>query len=488
MPPTPQAASAANRFGLGARPGTLARVGDPRGFLRAQLDGGAMPVALHGLPASADYLAREAAYTRERRAGRLAQRVSKPVTATLGNEPVDPAVREAVLSFREAFGADQRAELAARYRVALTSDRDFVERLVRFWSNHFAISVDKRPAALYAAPMERETIRPHVLGRFEDMLLAVESHPAMLRYLDNAQSVGEGSSFVARGTRRLARMQGDAATPKRRIGLNENLAREILELHTLGVDGGYAQRDVTELARALTGWSTPLPRESGARAARGAFVFRDAAHEPGARRVLGRTYADGGVEQGRSVLRDLARHPSTARHLASKLARHFVGDAPPPALVDRLARVYLARDGDLPSVYRALVEDDLAWSRDARKFKTPDDFIVSALRGLGLGDAQPERVVPLLRQLGHPHFTPRSPAGFADGLADWAGPDALFKRVQVAQALAERAPATLPPLDVAATAFGQALDGELATALRRAESQRQGLALLFASPQFQWRT
>lgn len=495
MPAPPHAASAANRFGLGARPGTLDRIDDPRGHLLAQLraPANATAAAFAGLPSSADYLTREADYTRERLLRRRAQRVDTAMPdATrmptgLDDRAADPAVREAITSFRDAFGADQRAELAAREAVALTTPRDFVERLVRFWSNHFAISIDKRPAALYAAPMEREAIRPHVLGRFEDMLLAVESHPGMLRYLDNAQSVGEGSPFARRGARRLARDAGGDGTPKRRFGLNENLAREILELHTLGVDGGYAQDDVTELARAITGWSTPVRRDARDGADTGAFVFRDAAHEPGARRVLGRSYADGGQEQGRAVLRDLARHPATARHLAFKLARHFVGDVPPPALVDDLARTWLRHDGDLVAVYRALVGHDLAWAPDARKFKTPADFVVSALRALDGGQSGPERVAVLLRPLGQPPFTPRSPAGFADTVADWAGPDALFKRVQAAQALAERAPASLPPLDVAQAAFGASLDAELATAIRRAESQRQALALLFASPQFQWR-
>lgn len=504
-------ASALNRFGMGARPGELAGLGDPRDWLLAQVTAGPrIDPRLAALPPSSDYLAREAAYlrarrTRKRQAGASprADRDAMPDAGAapamqagdaMDAAPVAPARRKRAAQaqgdgFRQAFGRDQLAEYGARYGVAVSTPDGFAERLVRFWSNHFAISVDKRPAALYAAPMEREAIRPHVFGRFGDLLLAAETHPGMLRYLDNTQSVGEGSMYAARGARRQARRGGGA--PKRKLGLNENLAREILELHTLGVDGGYAQADVTEFARAITGWGTPLARASldDAPAAGGAFAFRAAAHEPGARTVLGRRYAEGGVGQGRAILADLAVHPSTARHLATKLARHFVSDTPPPALVERMAAAYSKGGGDLSALYRAMIQSDLAWAGPARKFKTPDDFLVSAMRVSGVdAGAAPMQTVNLLRQLGQPPFTPRSPAGFADTAADWTGPDALWKRVQVSQALAQRVPRErLDPVRVAGDAFGTTLDAETATALRRAESERDGLALLFASPAFQWR-
>lgn len=502
------ATSALNRFGLGARPGERDALHDPRGWLLAQVDAPPPPEArLAALPPSSEYLQREAAYLRARRARRRqagesadgGRREDADGAARAGRAgpgdaapqampaPVRPR-RAAGDGFREAFGRDQLAEHAARYGVATTTPHGFHERLVRFWSNHFAVSVDKRPAALYAAPMEREAIRPHVAGRFADLLLAAETHPGMLRYLDNAQSVGEGSAFAVRGARRQAPRGGDM--PVRKRGLNENLAREILELHTLGVDGGYAQADVTELARAITGWGTPLARAGDGPPAPGqSFAFRAAAHEPGARSVLGKRYAEGGQAQGRAILADLARHPSTARHLATKLARHFVSDTPPPALVERMASAYLAADGDLRALYRAMLGSDLAWAPDARKFKTPDDFLVSSMRATGIdGGAAPLQVVNQLRQLGQPPFTPRSPAGFADTAADWTGPDALWKRVQVAQALAQRVPRErLDPVAAAREVFGDALDADTATALRRAESERDGLALLFASPAFQWR-
>ncbi len=515
-----EAASAVNRFGLGARPGELDSIRDPRDWLLGQIDrtATAQPAAFAGLPDSLAYLQREFGFNRERMAERRERKWgrshfpddsisesrrsgkendSDPVSANDGD-----AVEKIKMGFRKTFGDDFLAEIGARYRVATTTDSGFAERLVRFWSNHFAISIDKRPATLYAAPMEREAIRPHVFGRFENLLLAAETHPGMLRYLDNAQSVGEGSMFATRGARRLERLQDEDA-PKRRFGLNENLAREILELHTLGVNGGYSQTDVTELARAITGWGTPLPRDYGMDGAMGmrggggraaapptsAFVFRQAAHEPGARTVLDKRYAEGGEEQGRAVLADLARHPSTAKHLSFKLARHFVADDPPPALVARMAKAWLASDGDLPRLYRTMIESVEAWSADARKFKSPDDFLVSALRAGGIdAGARPQQIANLLNRLGQAVFTPRSPAGFADTATDWTGPDALFKRIQVSQALAERVPADrIDPARIGAAALGPALDEETAIALRRAESPRDGLALLFASPAFQWR-
>lgn len=479
-----QAASALNRFGLGAKPGELESLRDPRGWLLGQSAATGTAEAFAGLPSSVDYLRREAAYNRERLAERRTQRAGAAKDDGGGD-----AVEKFKRSFRASFGDDLQAELGARYRVATASDAGFAERLVRFWSNHFAISADKRQATLYAAPMEREAVRPHVFGRFEDLLLAAETHPGMLRYLDNAQSVGERSSFAERGARRLRRRGGEA--PARKLGLNENLAREILELHTLGVDGGYTQADVTELARAITGWGTPLARDYAAgQAVDSAFVFRDVAHEPGARSLLGKRYAEGGVEQGRAALADLARHPATAKHLSLKLARHFVADDPPPALVERMAAAYAGSGGELRSVYRAMIETDLAWNADARKFKTPDDFLVSAMRASGIdGGARPQGVVALLRQMGQPPFTPRSPAGFADRAADWTGPDALWKRVQAAEALAQRVPAQrIDPLALARSTLGAGLDADTATALKRAESARDGVALLFASPTFQWRS
>jgi len=256
------------------------------------------------------------------------------------------------------------------------------------------------------------------------------------------------------------------------------------------VDGGYTQSDVTELARAITGWGVPLPQDWKRGTPRSSFVFRAAAHEGGTRELLGQRYPESGETQGRAILSDLSLHPATARHLAYKLARHFVSDDPPAALVERLAGAWRRSEGDLPTVYRALIESPQAWSPAARKFKTPDDFLVSALRALDMPPTDnPRMSMGLLTRMGQPPFTPRSPAGFADDTAQWSGPDALWKRVQAAESIADAAPAErADPLGVAQEVFAGSLDGETMTALRRAESPRDGLALLIASPAFQWRT
>lgn len=466
--------SALNRFGLGGRPGDAAAMSDPRGWLLGQLRP-APTQAFAGLPGSPDYLVREQAYLAQARAGQA------------GNPPEPgPPADDVVMRFRDQFGADLQREFTQRFRQALSAPEGFAERLVRFWSNHFAVSVDKFAALLYAAPMEREAVRPNLAGSYADLLVEVTRHPAMLRYLDNAQSIGEGSAIARRRAR-----QGQ------RLGLNENLAREILELHTLGVDGGYGQDDVLELARALTGWSTPAPIDQrvGARRlqreplGRHGAVFRGVAHEPGARRVLGRRYAEDGAAQAEVILRDLAVHPATARHVSTKLARHFVADQPPPALVDDMAARWRATGGDLREVLRVLVGHPASWHAGARKFKTPDDFLLSALRAFAITELpQPRRVIGLLDRMGQPTFNPRSPAGFADTAEAWSGPDALLKRMQVAEALAAMLPRGVAPEARAAELLGPALDPETRRAVRGAESPGEGLAVMLASPAFQWRT
>jgi len=341
---------------------------------------------------------------------------------------------------------------------------------------------------LFAAPMEREAIRPHVTGRFADMLLAVETHPAMLLYLDNVRSVGPNSMLGRRIATRLAR-NGDMDKGKAG-GLNENLGREAMELHTVGVNGGYTQADVTEFSRALTGWSVPYPRDfANGRQPQSAFMFRANAHEPGARRVMGRSFPEGGFEQGKSVLEFLARQPATAKHLSLQLAQHFVSDTPPQSLVDRMAKSYLEHDTDLAAVYRTLIASPEAWDADARKFKTPQDFVISSLRAgqIDLGD-KPQPVLALLKNLGEPMFDPRSPAGFTDNSANWIDADGLWKRVQAAEALSARvAQTSAQPLAFAQDILGPLLDEDTAQAIRRAESARQAHATLFASPAFQWR-
>jgi uncharacterized protein (DUF1800 family) len=487
--------AAVNRFGLGAKPGELAGIHDPRGWLNAQVARGPdAGDAFAGLPSSLDYLREEAHLQMTRREfkqgsrGRRAFLPGDMQAASQDGQASPAALKQALQPYRKEERGELLAEAAARYRVATVTDTPFVERLVHFWSNHFAVSVDKRPARLFAAPMEREVIRPHVSGRFADMLLAVETHPAMLLYLDNARSVGPNSTLGRRIATRLAR-NGDLDKGKAG-GLNENLGREAMELHTVGVNAGYTQADVTEFSRALTGWSVPYPRDfANGRQPQSAFVFRANAHEPGARRVMGRTFSEGGAEQAKAILEFLARQPATARHLSLQLAQHFVSDTPPQSLIDRMAKSYLEHDTDLAAVYRTLIASPEAWDADARKFKTPQDFVISSLRAaqIDLGD-RPQPVLALLKNLGQPMFDPRSPAGFTDNSANWIDADGLWKRVQAAEALSARVAQTnAQPLAFAQDILGPLLDEDTAQAIRRAESARQAHATLFASPAFQWR-
>ncbi|MBN3727124.1 DUF1800 domain-containing protein, partial [Burkholderia sp. Ac-20379] len=392
--------------------------------------------------------------------------------AQAARQAVNKAIRkESVEVYRDAVDA--------RVESALVTPAPFVERLVHFWANHFAVSVDKGQVAGLAGAFELEAIRPHVLGRFEDMLVAAEQHPAMQLFLDQTRSVGPDSR---------AALRAEARDPARKRGLNENLAREIMELHTLGARSGYTQADVTEFARALTGWSVagyrgPQPND----APPGAFVFRPALHEPGVRTVLGRRYDQDGEAQARAVLQDLARAPATGRHLALQLARHFVADDPPPALTERIARAFEQSGGDLPTVYRALIDSPEAWSSANAKFKTPWDWTVSSLRGLGWTTLGNLKAAPLLTQLGQPVWRPGSPAGYDDIAASWAAPDALVRRVEVAQRLAARTGDRVDPRALGATLFAGTLGDATSTAVSRAESTTTALALLLVSPDFQRR-
>jgi uncharacterized protein (DUF1800 family) len=382
-----------------------------------------------------------------------------------------PEYRE---KLREAYDR-YRVDVATRIRVSVASPTPFAERLVHFWSNHFSVSARKPGTPFEVGNHEFNAIRPHVTGRFVDMLKAAVLHPAMLLYLDQFQSIGPNSIFGAR--RR-------ASAGRRERGLNENLAREILELHTLGVDGGYTQADVTEFARALTGWTIP----NLARIARfaqnkpGGAAFVEIAHERGSRRVLGKTYEDSGAKQAIAILEDLAAHPSTARFIATKFARHFSADDPPASLVDRLERDFLATHGDLGSLARSLVEAPECWEPEPAKFRTPFEWFTSVLRFTGATRLDDNRINGALRQLGQVPWGAPSPAGFDDVADSWAGPDALLRRVELAERVARNVPSD-NVLARAEAAFPGALSGSTRTSLARAESGAQAMGLFLVAPE-----
>jgi uncharacterized protein (DUF1800 family) len=329
-----------------------------------------------------------------------------------------------------------------------------------------------------AGAFENEAIRPHVSGKFSDMLLAAETHPAMLLYLDNQRSIGPNSDAARRAGRRQS---------KRKPGLNENLAREIMELHTLGVDGGYSQQDVTRFASAITGWT--IGGGSGRRAAGqpGRFHFRDEFHEPGKLTILGKTYSQKGVKQGKAVLADLAGHPSTAKHIAEKLARHFVSDDPPGQLIGELARAFVNSGGDLPTVHAVLVNARDSWEATQRKYKTPEDFVISTFRAFNHVPDDTRTVFTALEMMGQSPYQPGSPAGWPDTADHWGGADSLYKRIEWSNAVARKAGKRTNPVKLAEAVLGPALGDHSRTAISRAESLEQGLVLFLVSPEFQRR-
>ena len=467
-----QAEIAVLRFGLGAKPGELAAAAEqPRAWLMSQIRGPA-PLAVNTALAPSDQIFAGLLAARDER------QTMKQESAAQG---ADAKVFNAI---REAYQPHYRAQVLARAQSAALTTRPFAERLVHFWSNHFAVSADKGVVFGLAGTLENEAIRPHVGGRFVDLLMAVEQHPAMIAFLDNQYSVGKDSSAA----QFAARLRGpDAKAPKRQFGINENLAREILELHTLGVNGGYSQTDVTSFAQIITGWSIGGGKGRLAGGVPGRFYFRDNLHEPGPKAFLGKTYTEQGQRQGEAVLADLARRPETANFIAAKLVRHFIADDPPPAAVERVARAFLKSGGDLPSVYAALIESPEAWNADARKFKTPQDFVFSALRALNVSPSQPEEVIRTFDLLGQRQYTPGSPAGWPDTSKSWDGSDALMHRVLWASRVGAKYENGVEPADLATASLGAYARPETLTALRRASSSGQAVALLLMSPEFQRR-
>lgn len=461
-----EAVIAVNRFGLGAAPGELVAASrDPRGWLLAQLRGpGPDYPQLAALDGSSSLL---------KEYPRWVMTTFAELRRDAGASPMQDRPPQGIeQKFGKHFFPFAAKEVNARFGIAATTPVPFRERLTWFWSNHFTVSTVKPTVFAVAGALEREAIRPNVNGRFADLLLAATQHPAMILYLDNFLSVRAG--FQA--------PQGvNNPNLPRATGLNENLAREILELHTLGVNGGYTQGDVAAFARALTGWTVGGLVDTG-------FRFEQRRHEPGPQTVLGRTYARDGIAQGEAILRDLAAHPATARHVATKLVRHFVADDPPPAAVERVARAFLDSGGDLSVVHAALVEAPEAWSQPLPKLKQPIEFIASALRALPPArEVKPEALIFALREMGQQPFSPPSPQGWPDTAAAWANSDGLWKRIEWSTALAERIGTRVDPLAVAESTYGPALSDATRLAITRAESKQQGLAIALGSPEFQRR-
>jgi uncharacterized protein (DUF1800 family) len=486
-----EAVLALHRFGMGPRPGSLAAVGtDPRGALIAELDRPLALSAAASLPTSAKAY-RTVADANARRAARAKQaqqQAKKQQVAAVPTAPGDQAQAQAQTEGQapaqgqEKDAAEMAAKQAAdavpdpgrpiylqeaklRIEAALAADIGFAERLVWFWSNHFCISAYKIQSM--SGAYEREAIRANALGHFVDLLLAVEGHPAMLFYLDNLGSMGANS----------------IAGINRSRGLNENIAREIMELHTLGVRTGYTQDDVISFANVLTGWTLVPPGDNPEHG--GEFTFNPRLHEPGGQTVLGKRYEQEDAEQGRAVLRDLAAHPATATHVATKLARHFVADEPPPPLVEQMAKTFRDTEGDLKQVAITMVSSDDAWRGSPSKLKRPSEWGVGMVRATGITVVDPTRFTAGQELLGEGLWRPSAPKGYPDDEASWI--DGIGRRLDIANNFAERVAATADPQGIIEDVFASQIASEVKQAVGRAESRQQALALLFMSADFQRR-
>lgn len=428
------AAIAATRFGLGARPGELAEAArDPQGWLKAQVERVTpVPEALAG----------------------SALDPAEALEVTFTQQRTQPDPNPVQLAYR-GFANELVAWLAA-------TPVPFLERWALFWANHFTVSLRGGNPGALVGDYFLNTIRAHCLGRFEDLAMAVVRHPAMLRYLDNAQSMGPNSRLGSRTHR----------------GLNENLARELMELHTISPAAGYTQADVTELARVLTGWSAGNPGPSP-------FVFRAVMHEPGEKRVLGTSYAEGEAA-GEQAVRALANHPATHRHLARKLAAHFVADEPPPAAIAAIEKRLGATGGDLAQAARAVIALPEAWTGALAKLRPPAEFVIAALRAFDFVPAPPARLAPFAI-LGQPFFLAPAPNGWPDRADAWAGPEAMLRRIEWAGTLIRRLPGQPDPRAMLEATLGPLADQPTRFEVANAETARDGLVVLLGSPSFQRR-
>jgi uncharacterized protein (DUF1800 family) len=469
------AALALHRFGFCPMRDQIAVVAnDPRGVLIADLEragtvsAGNLPSSTEAARALNEFQAEQQAKRRlEERAKKAAEAktvgtAGDEMSSTQASAPAAPAQNQQPPPQPQLPGQLVQNEAKVRFDAAVGADIGFVERLVWFWSNHFCVSADKITSM--AGAYEREAIRPHVVGRFVDMLQAVESHPAMLFYLDNVESMGPNS----------------VAGINRDKGLNENLAREILELHTLGVRSGYTQADVTSFANVITGWTWISPAEP---THGGEFIFYKRFHEPGERTVLGKRYPDTGLAQGRAVLADLARHPATAQHIAQKLARHFVADEPSPALVAKLEKSFKDTDGDLKELAKTLIVADESWTPERQKLKTPAVWVAGALRLTGARETMPiGRVLGAQAMLGEALWRPPAPNGYPDIESAWI--DGVPRRLDIADDFAARLANNVDPLALIDNALGPLASADTCEAIAHAESRKQALTLLVMSPEF----
>jgi len=469
MSVSPETIIAANRFGLGARPGDLEHIGSaPREWLLSQIEHPqTLPKAAREVPDSKSVLS---LFFNSREMNRNMR--DRGVEANTTITPED------FIKLGQQMRPVYMQHVLSRALLAIKSETPFHERLVHFWSNHFAVSTKSPQMVGLAATLEFEAIRPNITGNFSDLLFAVESHPAMITYLDNQLSIGTNSD--------RAKLVDRRRQANRKPGINENLAREILELHTLGVNGGYTQEDVISFAKVISGWTYGGFSRGGRfnSGPVGEFHFNQEMHESGVKTVLQKQYRQSGMDQGKAVLKDLGEHPATARHLATKLARHFIADDPPEAAINRISEAYLDSSGHLPVVYAEIVNSSEAWQLPFAKYKTPEEYVHSAYRAIKFTPDDAQQLLRPLAELGQQPFQAGSPAGWPDTTQEWSGGEALFKRIEFSNVLAVQLGNIVNPSKLAKEVLGTLLGDHTRIAIRRAERASQGIALLLASPEF----
>ncbi len=475
-----EGAIAVNRFGLGARPGEVAKASEnPKLWLKSQIAPAPQPTPLEGgtYKSAGDLLADGAEL-----------RNQLQLTRNSGDAQARKMLAQ---KQRDVFIGEMRG----RFNLGFSTDKPFAERLVWFWANHFTISAQTVQVSNVAGAYEREAIRPHIAGKFEDMLFAMSTHPAMLLYLNNAQSIGPNSPAGRNGNR----------------GLNENFGRELMELYSLGVDGGYTQDDVIALAKLLTGWSVDngpaaanalRPRallqaqnqQITVNGASSGFRFYPARHEPGSITLRGKVYP-AGFEGGREAIRDLARDPSTASFIAHKFARHFIADDPPAASVARLEQVFLRTGGDLKALAEAAIDDPAAWSPVPGKMRNPIEYVTASYRLLNLPQNQNMQrqvmtAIQSSRLMGQFPMNAPAPNGWPDDSASWSGPDAVMSRIEWAKQVGTRLPQNFSAEQVATladNALGPMLSTTTRSTIAGQSNAGDALALLLSSPEFQRR-
>lgn len=450
---------ATQRFGLGAHPNQITSIeGHAQRWLLTQLTLSPAVSFDPALPDSKQILVAQAQYKKAKKAFKQQQNER---TMSNDNISAEKGQDKGPKNPNQAFYKQLTADTLQR---AITTENSFNWRCLDFFSNHFSVTAQGKVMTGLAATLDREAIAPYLFGHFDEMLLAVCKHPAMLIYLNNENSIGPSTRFA-----------------KKNRGLNENLAREILELHTLGVHGGYQQADVTELAKGITGWGVG----NSDKAAQYGFIYREKRHEPGTRLLMGKSYPDEGLQQGEMMLKNIANHPNTARFICTKIIQSFISDEAPDALIDHLTQQWINSRGHLKVVFSALISHPLAWQRHRQKYKTPREYVISTYRLLAIKGLPIQQAQNALKTLGQPAFKAGSPAGYSDQQSDWDGASALMARVNwVSQLTGKKRLAKIDIQTVINNAFAGSLSTHSMHMITRAESRQQALILLLLSPEF----